>query len=68
MGSKGRNYRGWRGGLQGCRERASAANFQMASQHPGLPPAHRVTLVLEAETSEGNVVSKVLFSYYMCLL
>lgn len=38
------------------------------SQHPGPPPAHGVTLALEAQTSEGNVVSKILLSYYMCLL
>lgn len=37
----------------------------MASQQPGLPPAHGVTLVVEAQTSDGNVVSKILLSYYM---
>lgn len=57
-----------RGGLEDCRERASAANFQMARQHPGPPPAHCVTLALEARTGEGDVVSKVLLSYFMCLL
>lgn len=49
-----------RGGLRGCRERASAVNFQMASQHLNPPAAQGVTLVLEAQTSEGHTVSKVL--------